>query len=77
MNTRIELKLFATLKRFTPEFSDSYPISAGITVSDLLEQLGVPMEEVNLVFINDQRGNLTSTLEGGERISIFPPLGGG
>ena len=77
MNTRIELKLFATLKRFTPEFSDSYPISSGITVFDLLEQLGVPTEEVNLVFINDQWGNLTSTLEGGERISIFPPLGGG
>jgi len=77
MNTHIELKLYATLKRFKPEFSNSYPIRSGITVSDLLEQLGIPMEEVNLVFINDQRGNLTSTLGGGERISIFPPLGGG
>ena len=77
MNTHIELKLFATLKRFKPEDSDNYPIRSGLTVSDLLGQLGIPPAEVNLVFINDQRGNLTATLEGGERISIFPPLGGG
>ena len=77
MITHVELKLFATLTRFSPKFADSYPIDSGITILNLLEKLGIPTAEVNLVFINGNRGNLKSVLKGGESISIFPPLGGG
>ena len=30
-----------------------------------------------LIFINSKKGALSSTLQGGERIGIFPPIGGG
>ena len=33
--------------------------------------------EVNLVFINGLPANLVSTIEGGERVVLYPPLGGG
>jgi len=73
----ITLKLFATLSRFTPDSGDSYPIAPGTTVKHLLGKLGVPEEAVRLIFINGIKGNLTSTLTGGDRVGVFPPVGGG
>jgi sulfur carrier protein ThiS len=77
MNINIKIKLFATLRALSPETADDYLIPAGTTVYALLEELKIPVEEVNLVFINGNCGNLTSILEGGDRLSVFPSLGGG
>jgi molybdopterin converting factor small subunit len=77
MATHIQIKLFATLQSFTPELSEMYPINPGITISSLLEQLKIPPEKAKLIFIDGIKANLTSTLNGGERVGIFPPVGGG
>ena len=77
MATHIQIKLFATLQSFTPELSETYPISPGITIGSLLEQLKIPPEKAKLIFIDGIKANLTSTLNGGERVGIFPPVGGG
>ena len=77
MDSRIQLELLATLKRYQPDSYHQYPIAPGVTVRELLEQLGIPEYEVNLVFINGMKGNLDSTVDGGERVALFPPLGGG
>jgi len=76
MTTPITIKLFATLNKYTP-VAETYPVKPGTTISDLLQQLGVPVDEVKLIFINGKKGDLTSTLQGGERVGIFPPVGGG
>jgi len=77
MKAQVKLNLFATLNRFAPASADRHPIEPGISMGVLCSRLGIPVEEVNLIFINDRRGNLDSTLSGGESVSIFPPLGGG
>ena len=77
MNINIKIKLFATLRALSLETADHYSIPAGTTVYALLEELKIPVEEGNLVFINGNCGNLTSILEGGDRLSVFPSLGGG
>ncbi|GMQ79847.1 MAG: MoaD/ThiS family protein [Thermodesulfobacteriota bacterium] len=77
MTVHITINLFATLRRFTPVFSDSYPIKPGITVRKLLEELCVPKDEVKLIFIDGVKHDLTSILNGGERLGIFPAVGGG
>jgi len=77
MKTHIELKLFATLQKFTPAAADNYKIEAGMNIQCLLEQLGIPVEKARLFFIDGVKGNLMSTLNGGERVGIFPPVGGG
>jgi molybdopterin synthase sulfur carrier subunit len=73
----ISIKLFATLRTYTPEQSDSFPVRPGTMIRDLIEQLGVPEEEVKLIFVDGIKGELTSPLKGGERVGIFPPVGGG
>jgi molybdopterin converting factor small subunit len=77
MESRIQLKLFATLQEFTPPEADNYVIEPGISIRDLLEQIEMPREKAKLIFINGVKAELTSTLEGGERVGIFPPVGGG
>ncbi len=77
MKSQIQLKLFATLQQFTPSSADNYMIDQGISVFDLLEQIKMPHEKAKLIFINGVKAELTSTLEGGERVGIFPPVGGG
>jgi molybdopterin converting factor small subunit len=77
MKATIQIKLFATLREFMPPSSDTFGIEQGISVRELLEQLNLPPDKAKLIFINGVKADLTSTLEGGERIGIFPPVGGG
>ena len=77
MQTFIKLKLFATLQRFTPENPERFPVETGCTIKVLLERLNIPPSESKLIFINGVRAEPESSLKGGERIGIFPPVGGG
>ena len=77
MAKQIQLELQATLKRLLPAAPEVYSIEPGRPVRDLLKQLGIAEYEVNLVFIDGTPSNLDSTIEGGERVTLFPPLGGG
>ena len=77
MESHIQIKLFASLQKFMPASAENYAIEAGITVGALLQQLEVPQDMIKLVFIDNVQAELTSTLKGGERIGIFPPVGGG
>jgi len=77
MAVHITIKLFASLKRFLPASSENYPIEPGITVKKLLDELGVPKDEVKIIFIDGVKHGLGSILKGGERVGIFPAVGGG
>jgi molybdopterin converting factor small subunit len=75
--SHISIKLFATLSSYTPASPDNYPVDPGITIRHLMKQLGVPEADIKLIFIDGVKGDLTSSLHGGERVGIFPPVGGG
>ncbi|MEW6672375.1 MAG: MoaD/ThiS family protein [Thermodesulfobacteriota bacterium] len=77
MKPSVQIKLFADLSAFTPPGADTFPIKAGTTVRRLLDDINVPAEKVRLVFINNIKGDLDTILKGGERVGIFPPIGGG
>ncbi len=74
---QIQLKLFATLRAYAPDEAEAYPIKPGMTVGDIVRQLEIPMEIAKLVFINSVRRELDSPLADGDRVGIFPPVGGG
>ena len=77
MKKHVQVKLFATLARYAPPNAEDYPLKKGTTIRDLLQQLEIPENEAKLIFINGIRKTLTEKLMGGERIGIFPPVGGG
>ena len=77
MKSHIQIKLFASLQKFMPVSAENFAIEAGITVGELIQQLNIPQDMIKLVFIDNVHAELTSILKGGERVGIFPPVGGG
>jgi sulfur carrier protein ThiS len=73
----IQLKLYATLRGLMPALGEAYPISPGMTVQDLLSRLDLPPEKAKLIFVDGTKAELSARLQGGERVGIFPPVGGG
>jgi len=79
---RVEVRLFATLVEHVAgrTAGDPFPVDLadGSTLSDLLERLGVPPGEVHLAIVNGRAvQGLSATLAEGDRIGLFPPVGGG
>lgn len=73
----VQLKLFASLKALAPENAERLPIEPGVTVGALLEGLTIPTAKAHLIFIDGIKRSLETTLNGGERVGIFPPVAGG
>ena len=77
MEATIDLRLFATLQTFSPQNAEAFPITPGTTVRDVLKNIHVPIEKAKLIFVNGLKKDLDMKLFGGERVGIFPPVGGG
>jgi molybdopterin synthase sulfur carrier subunit len=73
----IDLRLFASLAVHMPPDAHRFPISAGTTVAQIVDGMRIPRSQAKLVFINGVRKELETSLKGGERVAVFPPLGGG
>jgi len=74
---KITLLCYATFAVKSPENSEAYPISEGETVSDVLERVGIPIDEVKIVFINGKSSKFDAALKDGDRVGVFPAVGGG
>ena len=80
---KIVTNLFASLTRYKPEGigTDSWMVECeeGTMVSTLLQEIGVPLEEVAVavIFINGVHGKMESVLKDMDRLGVFPPVGGG
>ncbi len=74
---KIQVKSFATLAPYQPDNSDSYEVRDSATVGDVVQELGVPMDELNLTFVNSARVTLDHQLQNGDRLGLFPLVGGG
>ena len=77
MKTSIQINLFASLKQYLPYNCDDFSIDPGLTVRDLALNIGIPLESARLIFVNGIKRDLSTPLSGGERVAIFPPVGGG
>jgi len=77
----VQVRLFATLRRYFPDLqlgeSITVDLPDGATVGQLIEHLNIPIEEVKIVFVNNIVRDMESTLEDGDMVGIFPPVGGG
>ncbi len=78
MPVTVEIKLFASLKKYLPADSACrHPIEPGTPLFALLDQLCIPEGEVKLIFVNGVKEDASVLLNGGERVGVFPPIGGG
>ena len=77
----VHVKLFATLRSYRPglRIGEAFPeeLPDGATVGQLLRQVGLPEEEVKMIFVNGIVRDREHTLAEGDELGIFPPVGGG
>ena len=77
----VTVVLYATLIRKNPEGTGNQPFKVelpeGATVKDLIEHLGIEESEAKKVFIRHKSQAEDYRLQDGERVAIFPPVGGG
>lgn len=78
---RIKAKLFATLGRYRPGELPGKPFDVelpeGETIVGLLGRIGLPPDEVKVVFVNGRTRPLDFELHPADEVGIFPPVGGG
>jgi len=72
----IEVKCFATLSGYAPP-GGQIDLPAGQDVAQLIKKLGIPEEEVKIVFVNGKKATLDTKLKDKDRVGIFPAVGGG
>lgn len=76
--TEVMLHLYTGFR----EHADGKPslsvmIEPGQTVRQLLQPLGIPLEETRIIFCNNRIVDLDHALHGGETVGVFPAVGGG
>ncbi len=75
----LEIHLYGKLRRFAPD-SDArsesvamVPCEGRDTIADLVERLGIPLEELGSnIFLNGRYAALGSPITDGDRVGLFP-----
>ena len=76
----LEVRLFATLRRYAPTSLNgvmTLDVPECITVLDLVKQLKIDPKEIHLIMINGLGREFEEILTDGDRVGLFPPIGGG
>jgi molybdopterin converting factor small subunit len=75
----IEVRLFATLPAHSATGRKRFEMGSrpGLTVREIVEAEGLKPTEVHIVMINGLHGTMESELEDGDRLGLFPAVGGG
>lgn len=76
---KVNLKCFAQLaKEQICDYKESTPheLPEGATVSDLIERLGLPREEIKVIFVNNTIVAAGTLLRNGDNVALAPVTGG-
>jgi molybdopterin converting factor small subunit len=76
MEEKIEIKLFANLRSFSPP-GGFQAVDQKQSILSILEDLNIPKEKVSIILLNGKHAGLEDTVSPGDRLALFPPLGGG
>lgn len=79
---RVEVRLYASFAQYAPSRTagDAFDVQLdeGSTVSKLIRTIGVPEAEVHLSIVNGRIfHDRAQKLAEGDRVGLFPPVGGG
>jgi molybdopterin converting factor small subunit len=73
---RIWVKFYATLREYQPQ-NNVVEVTEGARVETVLQSLGLPREAAKVVFVNNRHGSLEQILQEGDKMAVFPAVGGG
>ncbi|HWQ83155.1 MAG TPA: MoaD/ThiS family protein [Anaerolineales bacterium] len=76
----LEIHLGGHLSFYTPGKRSrfSLPIASPSSLAGIVEQLGVPLAEVTIAAVNGELVDIeTAQVQPGDKIELYPPIGGG
>ncbi|MCL6448832.1 MAG: MoaD/ThiS family protein [Armatimonadetes bacterium] len=77
----VEVRVFSGLEKFVPGAGPGKAILVqvpeGATGRKLIEQLQIPADQVFTMFVNGWHATPEQVLRPGDRVALFPPIGGG
>lgn len=75
------VKLSASLRRFAPGYDPLQGLrldyAPGLTVAGVLARLDIAPAEVKIIMVNGVAAELERALADGDRVGLFPAVGGG
>ncbi|GBF35149.1 thiamineS protein [Desulfocucumis palustris] len=78
---RLEVRVFSGLEKFVDgvTFGQAFEMELpeGANGRDLLELLGIPENQVFSILANGKHFSLGDKFGPGDRVALFPPVGGG
>ena len=78
---KIEVNLYATFKKYIKNETGANPsvmdVEDSTCVKDVIQKLKIPVDYVKLIFINGVHAKVDTILKDGDRLGLFPPVGGG
>jgi molybdopterin converting factor small subunit len=78
---RLRVFLSSTLRAYVPDYDPlegvELEIEGKMSIAALCRQIKVPVDRIKLVMVNGKRQPFDYALKGGERVALFPPVGGG
>ena len=76
----IELRVYTGLEKYTgTRYGEliKLELAEGTTIRDVIKQYNIPEQEVFSSLVNGLHKSLDTVLKDGDRVALFPPVGGG
>jgi sulfur carrier protein ThiS len=81
MSMKIEVSLYGTLAQYLPEGTQGgtalIDCSDGVTVEEVIDQLGIPKPCPTMILVNGLQAGADTSLKEKDLLALFPPLVGG
>ncbi|MBS3951195.1 MAG: MoaD/ThiS family protein [Peptococcaceae bacterium] len=77
---QIELRVYTGLEKYTgSRHGELIPVDicGTMTIADIMSLYNIPPAEVTSALVNGRHKELNYCLHDGDRVSLFPPVGGG
>ncbi len=78
---KVEVGLYASLRKYYPKLKGGEALVMELdnkaSLGNLMDKLKAPKEEITVVMVNGRREKDSYLLQEGDRIGIFPLIGGG
>jgi len=79
---QIEIKLLTQFKQYLPNpdltgNTRALKINNSGKIEDVFIELGIPLNVPKVIMLNDRHATIEDTLKEGDRVTVFPPVGGG
>jgi len=77
LTLRLSASLRDLVEGYDPAGGMELELDPDRTVANVMERLGIPTAKVKIIMVNGRAASMDRVLADGDRLALFPPVGGG